>query len=413
MVSDLDEQGLYPPDVEELTPAVREHRNRVAVGTALVVWGLALLVQRALGVDLDTFWLGLGLAGLAGWTQAPRYSWFVAGSVMTGLGAGELLSSVFDNAFGAALSLLLIGVGFTAVYVRYPRRSSWALPVAAVFALLAVGSFGIALIGLVPAALGRFLLPLLLIGGGGLLLMRHSLPPKAVKAGLAALAVSFVLVGATSVPGIDSAAPDVERRTAAPGPPRPLPLEPGDKLVMVSEGSGDILLRTGDPAVVEVGGRRRGGGIAIRRRPDGVSVGPDRHRGDGDSVDYVVTLPPDIEVEIQRGSGSVRGDVHDVRGAIRTDSGDIELRILSGRDEELDLASARGAVKVVSEVELDVVAVSDAGTVELNGRRRESRQVEVDASGDVLDLEVRTGEGDIELDLPAESPAAPDAPSDD
>src|SRR5688500_13967804 len=205
MRSDVDEQDLYPPDADdtELTAEAKNHRMRAAVGATLLTWGMSLIIQRALGVDLDTFVLGLGIGALAGWSQLRRYNWFVVGSIAAGLGAAEVTGAIVGGAFGSAVGSLLVAAGFAAIYVRYPRRSMWALVPAAIMALIAAGAFGVGLIGLLPAVLGKFLLPLLLVSGGGLLLFRHSLPPKTVKVGLAALAVTFVLVGANAVPEID------------------------------------------------------------------------------------------------------------------------------------------------------------------------------------------------------------------
>lgn len=408
---DLDEQDLYPPDVEDLTPEVREHRKRVAIGTALVVWGAGLLVERALGVDLETFWLGLGLAAIAGWTQVPQFNWFVAGSIMSGIGVGSLLSGPLDNGFGAAVSNLCIGAGFAAIYVRYPRRSSWAIAVAGVFALIAVGAFGIGLIGLVPASLGRFLLPLLLIGGGVLLLLRHSLPPKAVKLGLAVLAVSFVVVGATSVPDID------DPISIDPGPTlpvQPLGLAPGQTLVMDGGGSGDIEFVAGDIPSIEVRGRRDT--VLLRNEGDRVIVGRTGMFGNDSSVDYVVTLPPGVIVDVVRESGKVTGRLAGVRGNIRTSSGDVMLELVDGGaegpvdDGPIDIVTGSGNVKIESRMLLDLSLASEDDVIvnqaNENGRYRSPAGV----IGVEVDIDSQSG--DIEIDMPQlDVPAAPIAPT--
>ncbi|MDQ3107086.1 MAG: hypothetical protein M3Q68_04695, partial [Actinomycetota bacterium] len=323
MRSDIDEPDLYPPDAEELTPDAKQHRNRAAIGTALVVWGTSLLVHRALGIDLETFFLGIGLGALAGWSQHRRYVWFLVGSISTAIGIGDVITGPFDNAFGSTISLLLIAAGFGAVYARYPRRSPWAVPVAAVFVLIGVGSFGIALIGLVPAVLGRFLLPMLLIGGGGLLLARHSLPPKAVKAGLAALAVTFVLVGATSVPDIDRDPIDLGG-----GPGRttsfeaPLPAVAGRTLELRA-GSGNVELRrtSGPDGLVRALGAHGARHLDIE---DGKNIVIDGGRASGlfaghDEVrDYVLELPDGVILDIELESGSITGMVGGGSGSLRT-----------------------------------------------------------------------------------------------
>ena len=414
---DLDEQELYPPDAEDIGPEAREHRKRVAVGTALVVWGAGLLVERALGVDLETLWLGLGLAAIAGWTQVRQYNWFVAGSIVTGIGVGALLSGAFDNAFGASIANLCIGAGFAAVYVRYPRRSTWALAVAAVFALIAVGAFGIGLIGLVPASLGRFLLPLLLIGGGVLLLLRHSLPPKTVKAGLAALAVSFVVVGATSVPDID------DPISIDPGPTvpmQPLALGPGQTLVLHGGGSGDIEFVEGPVPSIEVRGRRDK--VLLREDGDRIIVGREGLFGNDSSVDYVVTLPPGVAIDVERGSGSVTGTLRGVRGDIRTASGDVDLVLLEGGaegpddDGPLDIVTASGSVRLDSRMLLDLEVDTDSGELTVDGRRIADDDYDSDEQ-DGVDVEVSTQSGDVFVEgprsgsSPSPAPTAPPAPT--
>jgi hypothetical protein len=148
-------------------------------------------------VDLDTGFLGLGLGALAGWTQLRRYGWFVAGALLTALGLGEVAGVVVSGAFGAMVSALLVAAGFGAIYVRYPHRSRWALVPAAIFAFFGAVALLFGGLGLVPRLLGSFFLPIVLVGAGGLLLFRHSLPPRALKVGLAVLG-GMVLVAAVS-----------------------------------------------------------------------------------------------------------------------------------------------------------------------------------------------------------------------
>jgi hypothetical protein len=419
MASDLSEHDLYPPDVERPTPDQLQHRKRVVVGTALVVWGMSLLVQRALGVDFDSFWLGIGLAALVGWSQVPRYSWFIAGAVGTGVGVAALVAPPLGNAFGTSVSNLLIGLGFAAVYVRYPRRSSWALAVAGVFALIAVGAFGIGLIGLVPAMLGRFLLPLLLIGGGALLLARHSLPPKAVKVGLASLAAAFVVVGATSIGDVDHRPPMLGRI-----PPAPLtsgqPLgDLGDQTLVLHGQSGDVRFERSSDGLARVqavdgDGDPRMGVVVVRQ--DGSNVTVDARR----DADLIVSLPDGVELDVVRSSGDVTGKLAGARGSIRTDSGDVDLELEDGgaegfRDDgPLDIEADSGSVTIDSELLLDLDLGSD-GDVMVN-RVNENGRYRSPAGVSGMELEVDTDSGDIEIDMPdvpeaPEAPTAPTAPS--
>lgn len=396
---DLDEQDLYPPDAEDLTPEAREHRKRVAIGTLLVVWGTSLLVERTMGVDLETFWLGIGLAAIAGWTQHRRYSWFVAGAIVTGVGAGSLLSAPFANGFGAAIANLCIGAGFAAVYVRYPRRSTWAIAVAGVFGLIAVAAFGIGLIGLVPAGLGRFLLPLLLIGGGVLLLVRHSLPPKTVKVGLAALAASFVVVGATSVPDLDRDRVRIVQRAGVAA--EPLEVEPGQTLVLHG-GSGHIEFVVAETATIEARDERRR--IKIRREGDRVIVGRSGLFRNDSSTDYVVGLPPGVAIDVVRRSGSVTGTLAGVQGDIRTGSGAVDLVLRDGGDEgpsddgPLDIVTGSGSVRVESRMLLDLDLVADGDVIVNRDNKNGSFRSRPGTLG--VDVDIATGSGDIVIDMP-------------
>lgn len=420
MQMDVDEQGLYPPDAEDLRPEERRHRNRVAIGTALVVWGTSLLVQRALGVDLDTFVLGLGLAAVAAWTQHRRYGWFVAGAIGTGAGLASLVNGPHVP-FAGTLSNLFIAAGFAAVYVRYPRRSTWALAVAALFALLAVGSFGVALIGLVPAALGRFLLPLLLIGGGSLLLLRHSLPAKVVRMGLAGLALTFVLVGATSVADIGDRPNPIVLSPPTTGVGTSFAVAPG-QTVVVRSGSGNVRLRRSTDAGrgrVAASGRGRSGAPLV--------VEPDRDRlligggngafGRSGATDYVLWLPDGAAVDIETASGDVTGIVAAGAAEVNTASGDIELRIENGGDARFDddgpyeLETASGSVSIDSDVPLDLDLSSNAKVRVNEGEWPDGYRSPRGTSGIPVEVDTASGPVDVAAPAPTEARGGASAPS--
>jgi hypothetical protein len=414
MPMDLDEQDLYPPDAEELTPEGRQHRNRVAIGTLLVVWGTSLLVQRALGVDLDTFFLGVGLAAVAGWTQHRRYLWFVVGAVGTGLGLASLVSGPHVP-FSGTFANLFLAAGFAAVYVRYPRRSVWALPIAAICALVAVGSFGVSLIGLVPSWLGRLLLPLLLIGGGSLLLVRHSLPPKVVKLGLAGLALTFVLVGATSVPDLDHRPNPLPLMPPTTGVGYTFDAAPGQTVVVRSE-SGDVRFRRSTDGVgrVESSGRvRRGGPAPFRTDGDQIVIGGGHSMfGSSGSTDYVVWLPDGVAVDVDTSSGDVTGELAAGDTEIHTESGDVDVRIVGGGDEgtdddgPYDIETESGSVTISSDRPLELDLSAD-GRVAVNGEdhdRDEGYRSPRDVTG--IEVDVDTESGDIDVTAPQGGAAA-------
>jgi hypothetical protein len=418
MRMDVDEQELYPPDAEELTPEARQHRNRVAIGTLLVVWGTSLLVQRALGVDLDTFILGVGLAAVAGWTQVRRYGWFVAGAIGTGAGLASLVSGPHVP-FSGTLSNLFIAAGFAAIYVRYPRRSVWALPIAAICALVAVGSFGVSLIGLVPSSLGRLLLPLLLIGGGSLLLVRHSLPPKVVKIGLAGLALTFVLVGATSVPDIDHRPNPLTLVPPTTGVGYPFEARPGQTVVVRTD-SGDVRFRRSDSgqARLDVSGGRRGAPLVVEQDGDRLLVGGsggDGMFGRGGSTDYELWLPDGVGLDVETSSGKVTGVVAAGETEIHTESGDVDLRIEDGGAEgseddgpyEIDTESGRVTLEAKVPLDLDLSS-DDRVTVNDEDRGDDYRSPKA-VTG--IEVDVDTESGDVDVTAPQGGPAEPTAPT--
>lgn len=432
MPRDIDGLDLYPPDADDIdvTDDERQSRLRAVAGTALLVWGTSLLVQLALGIDVDTFALGLGAGALAGWVQVRRYKWFVVGSILVGLGAAEVAEAVTHGAFGASVRSLLIATGFAAIYVRYPRRSRWALIPAGVMALLAAAAFGAGLIGLLPVLLGRALLPLLLVSGGALLLFRNSLPPKTVKIGLAALATIFVLVGVTSVP--DAERINIKGRGLAISPPgsplgamRDLPPLKGRTLVL-DGGGGNIEFRTSEMARIEEignGGFRLGRPLTIEEDGDDVRVavaGLGRSSKRNES-DLVVFLPEGVELDVRRESGSITGTLVGAKGSFRTKSGSVDLKLEDGGREgraddgpyEFDTDS--GSITIESDLLAELDLKTDTGSVDVNGTSHDGRySSDDDVRGVGIDADSDTG--DIRVDMPRPSspsspPAAPVPPA--
>jgi hypothetical protein len=416
---DIDEHDLYPPDAAdaEITKETKQHRFRVAAGATLLVWGTSLLVQRTVGVNFDTFVLGLGVGALAGWTQLRRYGWFVAGSIGVGLGLSEVAGALFHGAFGSGIGSLFVAAGFAAIYVRYPRRSMWALFPAGIMALVGVAAFGVGLLGLIPRVFGRFLLPLLLVLGGGLLLFRHSLPPRTVKIGLAAIVATFVLVGANSVPEVDHKPPSL----VVGGLPKSmtgmsLGLTPGQTLVMTGGGSGSITFRQATNATpegrIEVNGPGRPVFTEVHHDGDRVIVGNDKSGmfGGGDARDYVVYVPPGTEIDVERGSGRISGELAGVSGHITTGSGNVDLRLLDGgaegfRDDgPIDIETGSGKVAIDSDVALDLRALSD-GDVIVNGTNTHGTfHSEPGTAGEKVRID--TGSGNVIVDMPNGTPSS-------
>lgn len=216
-----DEPELYPPDVEHVTPEAREQRIQAIVGTTLVVLGLGFILERLVRLDgndnLDFYVLAVGLGLLAGWARVPRYPMYVFGALLTGYGSRSFFESLVDVRFETAIGSLLAAAGFFAIYVRYPRRSWWAIVGAGLFVVGAVLDFGIGIIGWVSASVD--LMPLALVSGGTLLLLRDRLPSWFVKTGLVFAGVVFLLAATTNIGDGDSGdrAPKATTTTEATG----------------------------------------------------------------------------------------------------------------------------------------------------------------------------------------------------
>ena len=175
---------------------------------------------------------------------------------------------------------------------------------------------------------------------------------------------------------------------------------------------GDVTVRTGATAgtveVVRRGSAPRGGGVvagAAAWDNTTLVLRPDC-RG-GCDVDYQITVPDGVVVDIQTGSGDIElngslGDVSLQTGSgdidadvttdsltLRTGSGDAGLRLREAPDQvsatsgsgDLDIRVPRGEV-------YNIVPQTGSGDVDLNVMRGQSDHV----------IQVRTGSGDISVD---------------
>lgn len=312
MVRDT-EPDLYPPD-EEPTPNATRQRNRALFGTALIVWGTSLLLQRTLGLSFSTGSLAIGAGLLAGWTRLRRYLWFVGGSILTAAGIGDVAAGLLPHGLTRPLSALLLAGGFLAVYVRYPHRSSWALVPAAIFGVVSVGSAGVGLLGLLPFPSGVGLLPALLILAGAVLLFRHSLPPKPAKIALIVLGVMIV---SSALGAIGHQA---EHRTAFLGPrfqsTTTLPTGDGRPLV-ITGGSADVHVVIGGP-ITTVSPSHRGRAALVTSTSDGVQVVV------RDDTEIRVAQGTPVRIDLGSGDAEVDSDTP-VRLDLRTGSGDLAV----------------------------------------------------------------------------------------
>jgi hypothetical protein len=111
------------------TEAIKQRRDNAAVtfGAVLVVIGAVLLGARfndVVAAGGPALWIGLGF--LTWWAFSGNYGLLVPAGVLTGLGAGLMLTHV--DFYGNPVALGL-GVGFLAIYaldaLRRRGRSSW------------------------------------------------------------------------------------------------------------------------------------------------------------------------------------------------------------------------------------------------------------------------------------------------
>jgi hypothetical protein len=125
-------------------------RNWVA-GAVLVIVGLVFLAGR-LAPGIEPFIpLGIGLLLLAVFLVSRSSAALVPGGIVSGVGAGILLSEAYPEPLGGALFLISLGAGFAlvaflALLMALPERHTWALIpggiLIAIGALTSVGEGG-------------------------------------------------------------------------------------------------------------------------------------------------------------------------------------------------------------------------------------------------------------------------------
>ena len=423
-----DDIDLYPPDVEHVTPEAHNQRVRAVFGVTLVGVGSGLFLERALHHDLDYFWLALGIGLLVGWAQVPRFPMFVAGSIMTGFGAAAFVDSALPIPFDTTLSALCGAAGFFAVWVRYPNRARWALVPAAGFAFFGVAAFGVNLIGLFPAWLAGLMLPLFLILGGAMLVMRNSLPKRIVRTGLAVAAIGFVGAAATSVPdwsddeidfgprSFETALPPIGDRTVVidadagsievvhldgePAPPEPIPSR------MTADGRTVTTLsdRLRPDIRVEAISHGPVSGIAIEEDDNEIRlelIGPRGPFGHLGPVDYRLFVPAGTNVEAEIGSGDITARYAGGEMELDTGSGRLRVQVVDAGDSdgELDIESGSGSIEIemanpemTESIALDLATGS--GEIVMSGQHRDD---DFEREADGMQVKARTGSGDIRV----------------
>lgn len=399
--NDLDD--LYPPDAEHVTKADKERAFRSAIGAALIVWGTGFIFHRAVGLDPNTFWLGLGAGALASWGQVRRYGWFVAGALMTAIGVGDFFDMFLNGAYESSLSCLLIAAGFLAIYARYPHRSTWAAVPGVIFAVIAAAIFGAGLIGTVAGALGGLLLPGLVVATGVLLLNRNRLPQPIGKIGVIACVVAFAVVGMSSLGRsnpkvfIREVVANGESESWVPGDK--LPATDGRTVMLQLESSADVNIEPGERfAIARSDSDNRYTVTASADQPI-LLVEDKDERGDDD---YDVTVPRGTNLVVMVTSGGINAETDGGSVKLVSTSGDIDLKVLGhGTDPTQALYSVtatRGSVDVESDVPLTLDITCTRGDLNVPGEDPDGCRHSTE--GTAPRLRVVTTSGDISVDAP-------------
>lgn len=146
----------------------RRSRDTVVGGMVLVIVGTFLLAMQVVPDIGPYVVIAIGLGLLALFAVSRSYGALVAGSVVSGVGAGIVLTTLYSGMGGAAM-VLAIGSGFLLIWLlsyalQLKERHFWPLIPAAI-----LGSIGVAL--LVEAVDLLTYWPVLLIGFGVLLML--------------------------------------------------------------------------------------------------------------------------------------------------------------------------------------------------------------------------------------------------
>lgn len=112
-------------DRDVASPPARS--RRIAAGAILIVVGLALLGLQVVDGVGESIWLFvIGTLFIAGYLFRRAYGLLVAGSIITGIGLGQVGEELFENV--NEITTMGLGAGFVAIYVidrLYNGSSHW------------------------------------------------------------------------------------------------------------------------------------------------------------------------------------------------------------------------------------------------------------------------------------------------
>ena len=117
--------------------------ERSVAGLVLIVIGVIIVISRLVPGTGEYVLLAVGLTCLVAFVLTREYGWAVAAGIITGLGAGVVLSAHVTDPTDGIVFMLSLACGFAAVWVfgffaDPPERNAWPLIPAAILAAVGI-----------------------------------------------------------------------------------------------------------------------------------------------------------------------------------------------------------------------------------------------------------------------------------
>ena len=117
--------------------------ERSVAGLVLIAIGVIIVISRLVPGTGEYVLLAVGLTCLVAFVLTREYGWAVAAGIITGLGAGVILSAQFTDPNDGMVFMLSLAGGFVAVWVLGffadpPERNAWPLIPAAILAAVGI-----------------------------------------------------------------------------------------------------------------------------------------------------------------------------------------------------------------------------------------------------------------------------------
>ncbi len=117
--------------------------ERSVAGIVLIAIGVIIVISRLVPGTGEYVLLAVGLTCLVAFFLTREYGWAVAAGIITGLGAGVILSAQVTDPTDGMVFMLSLACGFVAVWVLGfladpPERNAWPLIPAAILAAVGI-----------------------------------------------------------------------------------------------------------------------------------------------------------------------------------------------------------------------------------------------------------------------------------